>query len=183
MTQTQVAAIVYDPPEDVDGPLLACVAALEAEGVQVGGLLQQFGAPIGACKREMMLTVLPGRATIRLNDPRGPGVLGCTLDVDALTHAAVVLQATVRTRPDLLAVARFGKEEAAGGGLREELAEALLEGIPLLIGVRRSLLPAWQDFLGWPSIVLPPRAPALLAWARSVVAGAAERWVAASVAP
>ena len=169
------AAVIYDPEEDVDAPLAACVAALEAEGVRVGGLLQRLG---------VLLTVLPSRETIRLDDPRGPGVLGCTLDADALTRAAMALRVVARGRVDLLVVSRFGKEEAAGGGWRAELAEALLGGLPVIIGVRRVLLPAWQDFLGPDAPVLPPDVPALLAWLRSVgfQAASAPSCAAASIA-
>jgi hypothetical protein len=163
-----VAAVVYGPNDDVDTPMAACVAALEAQGVRVGGLLQRFGARIGPGKREMLLSVLPGRRTIRLNDPRGPGVLGCTLDADALASAAMALREMVRDRPEFVAISRFGKEEAAGGGIRNELADIVLDGIPLLIGVRRSLLPAWEAFVGGSGIRLAPQASALIDWARSV---------------
>jgi len=160
------AAVVHDPDDDADAAMAACAATLEAEGLRVGGLLQHFGAMIAPRKREMFVTVLPGRETIRLSDPRGPGVLGCTLDADALARAATALGAAVASRPDVLVVARFGKEEAAGGGLRGEIAEALLAGIPTIIGVRRTALDHWQAFLGASGSLLPPRAEALLAWAR-----------------
>src|SRR5208282_3932503 len=144
--------------------MAACADVLEAEGLRICGLLQRFGAPIAPGKREMLLTVLPGRETIRLNDRRGPGVIGCTLDADALTRAAMALRDAIRARPDLLIVARFGKEEAAGGGLRAELADALLDRVPLIIGVRRAVLPAWEDFLGAPAQLLPPNPRDVVEW-------------------
>ncbi|WP_449375321.1 DUF2478 domain-containing protein [Bosea thiooxidans] len=43
---------------------------------------------------------------------------------------------------------KFGKQEALGEGLRQEIAEAVMAGLPLLIAVRRDFLSAWRDFVG-----------------------------------
>jgi hypothetical protein len=163
------AAIVHDPNDAADAAMEACVGALESEGVRVAGLLQHFGVTIAPGKREMFVTVLPTRETIRLNDPRGPGVMGCTLDAGALARAAMALRESLAARPDLLMIARFGKEEAAGGGVRAEIAEALLAGIPTMIGVRRTALEQWQAFLGTSGTLLTPHPEAMLAWARAVL--------------
>jgi hypothetical protein len=84
--------------------------------------------------------------------------LGCILDTDALARAAVAFRRAALA-------SRFGKEEAAGGGMRAELAEALMSGIPVLVPVRRALLPAWRAFLGEPADELPPTTNAILHWA------------------
>jgi len=151
----------------VDAALSTVVAALSRDGRRVGGLLQRFGAPIAAAKREMLLQILPDGGTIRLNDPRGPGVQGCILDSDALARATMAFHDAARNRPDLLLASRFGKEEAAGRGLRMELAEVMIAGIPLLVPVRADLLSAWIAFLGGPGEVLAPLADAILAWSAS----------------
>jgi hypothetical protein len=163
----RTAAVVYGPGDDVDAALSAAVAKLIRDGRIVGGLLQRFGARVGPGKREMLLDVLPDGGTIRLNDPRGPGVQGCILDSDALARAAMAFRAAVANQPDLLLASRFGKEEVAGHGMRAELAEAMLAGIPLLVPVRANQLPDWIAFLGTPSEVLAPQADAILAWAAS----------------
>jgi hypothetical protein len=115
----------------------------------------------------MHLVVLATGARLRLDDPRGAAVQGCTLDADALTRAAMELRAAVRAAPNLLVVSRFGQQEAQGGGMRAEIAEALLSGIPVLVAVRASLLEKWEAFLGAPAAVVPPTEPAMAAWARS----------------
>ena len=162
--QWRCAAVVYGPGDDVDAALSAAVETLQRAGRRVGGLLQRFGARVGPDKREMLLQVLPGGAMIRLNDPRGSGVQGCILDTDALARAAMAFRQAALDRPDLLLAGRFGKEEAAGGGMRAEIAETLLAGVPLLVPVRADLLADWQAFLGAPAEVLPPDTAAILAW-------------------
>jgi Protein of unknown function (DUF2478) len=177
--QWRTAAVVFDRGDNVDAILATAVDALGRAGRTVGGLLQNFGAPIGPGKREMLLRVLPGTDMIPLNDPRGPGVQGCILDTGALARASVRFRQAAQARPDLLLANRFGKEEAAGGGLRADLAEALLAGIPLLVPVSAELLPAWHAFLGAPAEVLPPDVNAILAWSGfrgGRYAIAAEHW-------
>jgi hypothetical protein len=161
----RTAAVVYGPDDDVDAALAFSVDTLCRAGLTVGGLLQHFGEQISPGKREMLLRVLPGHETIRLNDPRGSGVQGCILDTDALARAGMAFRRAALARPDLLVASRFGKEEAAGGGMRAELAEALIAGVPVLVPVRTSLLPAWRDFLGEPTDELPPKTDAILTWA------------------
>jgi molybdate transport system ATP-binding protein len=166
-THFRTAAVVYGPGDDVDAALSLAVAELIRGGRHIGGLLQRFGAPVAPGKREMLLDVLPDGETIRLDDPRGPGVQGCILDSDALARAAMAFRAAVASHPDLLLASRFGKEEVAGHGMRAELAEAMLAGIPLLVPVRAIQLPDWIAFLGTPGEVLAPRAEAVLGWAAS----------------
>src|SRR3954469_24730680 len=50
---------------------------------------------------------------------------GCRLDPSGLADAAVWLREAVQSRPDMRFVNRFGRQEAAGQGLRSEIAEAV----------------------------------------------------------
>ena len=181
-THIRTAAIAYGPGDDADAALRSAVEILQKAGRSVAGLLQRFGAQIAPGKREMLLDIIPGHETIRLNDPRGSGVQGCILDTDALARAAMVFHAAMLSGPDLLVASRFGKEEVAGGGMRAELAEAMIAGIPVLVPMRIETLPAWNAFLGGPGEVLAPRADAILSWAGSQRVNApawADRWAAA----
>lgn len=163
----RAAAVVFTATDDVDAALAAAVATLRREGLRIGGLLQELGAPIGPRRHEMHLRVLATGVRLRLDDPRGPAVQGCTLDADALARAAMELRAAVRAEPDLLVVSRFGKQEAQGTGMRAEIAEAVLSGIPVLVAVKQSLLADWEAFLAAPAVVLPASEAAIVAWARA----------------
>ena len=49
---------------------------------------------------------------------------------------------------DLVVVNKFGKQEALGEGLRDEIAKAAMAGLPVLLAVRLDFLPAWRAFVG-----------------------------------
>lgn len=159
------AAVVFERSDDVDAAMSAAVAALREAGLSVGGLLQAFGPAIGPGRRRITLVVLASGERIRLDQPLGAEAQSCALDGDALARAAQALREAVQARPDLLVVSRFGKQEAQGGGMRAEIAEALLSGTPVLVAVNTSLRTEWERFLGAPSRVLPTRAEAIVAWA------------------
>ena len=167
-----VAAVVFDRGVDVDAVLGAAIGALRQEGVAVVGLLQSFGERLASGKRSMWLEDLGSGQRRRIDQPRGPGATGCTLDADALASAACDLRRALRAGGDLLVINRFGGSEASGGGLRAEITEALLGDTPLLIAVREDLLEAWESFLGAPAFRLPPQPEALLGWAEDMLAPA-----------
>jgi hypothetical protein len=168
-TLIRAVAVVYTREDDVDTALAAAVHAMSRAGGMIGGLLQSVGKQIAPGKREMLVRILPDGETICLSDPRGPGVQGCILNTDALAHAAVAFHRATLARPDLLLVNRFGKQEASGGGLRAELAEAIMADIPLLVPVRADMLSDWRNFLGERARELPPVTNAILDWAWPLV--------------
>ncbi|CAH2599541.1 conserved protein of unknown function [Rhodovastum atsumiense] len=168
----RVAAVVFSASDDVDAVLHAAVAALRGQGLRVGGLLQRLGAEIRPRKHEMLLEVLETGESIRLDAPRGTQTRACTLDTDALARAAMSLRAALQGRPDVLVVSRFGKQEATGSGMRDEIAEAVLSDIAVLVAVSDALLADWEAFLGGGGCVLPADGDAILQWAKSAVAPA-----------
>ncbi len=162
-----VAAVIFDRQQDVDLVLAGVVGALRGKGIAVAGQLQHFGARLPSGKRSMWLEDIATGTRRRLDNPRGTGALGCTLDADALTRAACDIRAAIARRPALLVVNRFGCSEAFGSGIRAEIAEALCLGLRTLIAVRADFLPDWEGFLGQPARTLPPEVPVILDWVRA----------------
>jgi len=76
-----------------------------------------------------------------------------------LAETEAGLRAALRARCDLLILARFP------GGLRAELAAALLSGTPMVVGVSEGRLAEWEGVLGATPRRVPPLPEALLAWA------------------
>jgi hypothetical protein len=113
----------------------------------------------------MWLEHVASGAMHRIDQPRGPGAGGCVLDTRGLLDAAADLRQVADSQADIAVVNRFGKSEAEGQGLRDEIAAIVLAGIPLLNAVRDDLLKAWEAFLGRPTVVLPADPAAIRDWA------------------
>jgi len=152
------AAIVYDDGVKVDGLMSTFARELVEAGVDARGIVQlppdAEGCGPGAL---MKLRDVATGEIIPLCQNLGPGAGGCRLDSSALAGAAVRLRLAASSPSDILFCSKFGKQEAAGGGMRAELAYAISERRTTLTAVKRSLLPAWNSFTGGQGTLLDHR--------------------------
>jgi hypothetical protein len=163
-SQNEIVGVVYDQSLDVDAVLSDAMELLRSRGIRVAGLVQEFGALTLGGKRSMYVRDISSGERVRLDFPRGRGASGCVLDPDALARAASLLRLAISSRPDVLMVNRFGRQEAEGHGLRSELAEAVCAGLPTVLAVGRSLLTDWEKFVGEPGHTLPAKPIEVALW-------------------
>jgi len=159
-----VGAIVFADGVDVDAVLAEVVGRLRGAGLVVAGLAQRFGSRGCDGKRAMWLDDLTSGEAYRIDQPLGPGASGCVLDEAALLGAAVVLRRVAEGAADVVVVNRFGKAEAAGRGLRDEIAAIVLVGTPVLIAGREDMKEAWEAFIGEGGASLESEVGAIVEW-------------------
>jgi len=70
-------------------------------------------------------------------------------------------------------VNKFGKQEGAGRGFVPVIAAALERGLPVLVGVNRLNLPAFEAFAGGLAEGLPADPALIASWAQARVLEAA----------
>jgi len=145
----KLAAVIYRSGEDDVDSLLATFAAdLIREGHRIGGIVQHNTK--GACgPRDLMRMVdlMTGRA-IPICQALGGGAVSCKLDPAGLADAAVSVSRAIAENVELVIVNKFSKQEAAGGGLRAEIAGAVVAGLPILAAVSDKVYDAWAEFTG-----------------------------------
>jgi hypothetical protein len=161
---TRVAAYCYDATDRAERTLARAIGCVRESGVSVGGLLQRAGDRLPNGKRQLWLEDIASGESVRLDEFRGAGSVACVLNTQALAQGAVQLRAAIDARPDLVMISRFGSVEAAGGGLRAEIAEAVCSGARVVIPVRAAFLGALTDFLGFCPVVLADDAEAIVGW-------------------
>jgi nucleoside-triphosphatase THEP1 len=157
------AAVIYRPEDDIDSLLAKFALDLKNSGVRVGGVVQLNERGPDGNKDVSILDLASGRR-IALFQKLGSGATSCRLDPAALAEASVALARAVADQADLVVVNKFSKQEAAGAGLRAELAEAILAGLPVLTGVSEQCLPAWTAFTGDRGTTLFCESPAIAGW-------------------
>jgi molybdate transport system ATP-binding protein len=143
-----LAAILYRPEDDVDALLADFASALLRNGERVGGIVQrnlkdEAGRPNGM----LVIDLMNGRE-ISICQPLGRGATACKLDPAGLAEASLAISRAIAEDAALIIVNKFSKQEAAGHGLRTELAEAIMAGGPVLTAVPEKCLDAWTDFTG-----------------------------------
>lgn len=142
-----LAYLIHD---DTDAnAALAALAQKIAPRLRLAGAVQHNIGGGQDCACDMELTILgrPG-TVIRISQSLGSGSQGCRLDSEALERAAGLAAGALAQGADLVIVNKFGKREAAGGGFRDLIGQALAGGIPVLTAVAPEILPAFLAFAG-----------------------------------
>lgn len=167
--ELRIAAILFgrDDDVDIDGLLADVVARLQRDGYDVTGILQSAVRIDPDAKPSVGVREIRDGWQLPILENRGLHSRGCRLDPVAITEVARRLDAGLDRGADLVVVNRFGKAEAEGGGLRPVLERAFVEGIAVLVAVRRDFTEQWEAFHGGMAEMLAPDADAVLGWCRT----------------
>jgi molybdopterin-guanine dinucleotide biosynthesis protein A len=158
------AGTVVLPHRHAAHALLADFAArLRAQGVAVAGLLQEGSKSAGDAPDAITLADLNTgeRFAIMLSEACAGS---CAVDPSAVAAASAVLRRAIARPGALILVNKFGPLEAEGGGLADEMLQAMAGALPLLTTVSVNRLDAWLRFTGGMCELLPPDPAALAAW-------------------
>ena len=163
----QLAAILYEDAATVEALMQRFAEALQAAGVDVCGVIQLPPTAAG-CGPEapMCLRDLRSGAVTRICQDLGRDATGCRLDTAAMAAVAARLRQQAETPSDIIFISKFGKQEAAGAGFRDEIAHAVQEGRTVITAVKHSLLPDWLQFTGGIGTVLEAQPWVLQDWWR-----------------
>ena len=146
---------------------------LAARGVRLAGVVQsnQPCADDHAC--DMDLRLLPAGPMIRISQSLGAGSRGCRLDTAGLEQAVGLTGPELERAPDLLMINKFGKHEAEGRGFRPLIGEALLRGIPVILGVNGTNHAAFDAFSDGAAQAVAADPASLDAWFARIAAARA----------
>lgn len=169
MTTTILAAVIYEDGIYPDRAIAEAIAPLEDRGIPLAGAIQVPAENVdGRHPCDMLLKDLASGDVTAIAEHRGKHAAGCRLDVGLLTEIGEGVQSSLQDgEPRLLVVNKFGKIEAAGGGLRGAIAEAAGLGIPVLVGVPARNLDSWRAFAGSLATELPVDRRAIGHWLAS----------------
>jgi hypothetical protein len=164
LTESRIGVVVFDRASRPDAVLRQVVSDLKSMGLHVGGLLQDGQSGNASRCGTLFLEDIETGRRIQAFEMRGSGTRGCRLDFSSLAQAGGWLRAAIEGRPDILFVNRFGRQEAAGRGLRDEIAAAIATGLPVVIAVGKELLPEWHSFAGPEFTQFPADPNRIAAW-------------------
>ncbi|WP_431285066.1 DUF2478 domain-containing protein [Humitalea sp. 24SJ18S-53] len=143
-----VTALVYADSALADQALRQAVRQFEAAGRRLAGVVQRDTPRAGRTGCDMTLEELSTGTAIEISQDRGPHARGCRLDLGEMTRAIQLASMAFRGSPDLLVLNKFGKTEVEGGGFRALIAEAIDQGVPVLIAVPYRNIDPWRAFVG-----------------------------------
>lgn len=164
MNTPLIAAVVYRPDDPLEALLDEVARSLAMRGVRLGGVIQHALPAIDGQACGMQLENLETGECFPLSQDLGTGSVACRLDADALARGAVAVRTAVAHRVELVIINKFGAQEAVGAGLRDDMAQAVATGIPVLTAVAARFAADWKIFTGDDCALLPPQLDAVLAW-------------------
>ena len=164
MSAHAIAAVVYKPTDNIEALLAQAARALAERGVRLGGVLQHDLPNIIDDPCAMQLENLETGESIPLSQDLGRGSVSCRVDPDALARGSVAVRGAIGRGVDLVIINKFGAQEVSGAGLRDEMGETVMAGLPLLTAVGERFLPEWKAFTGNEGALLPPTLEAILHW-------------------
>ena len=134
--------------------LFLALARRWAASLRLAGVVaEDHGLADRACNAGFLRRLGSGERFAMFDD-LGPGTRACHLDGAGVLAAAAAVRRDIAAGCDLVVLSKFGKLEAAGGGLRDAFTAAIEAGVPILTTVGRSAMPAWQAFAapGWTAV-------------------------------
>lgn len=155
---------------DTDLMLQRLADDLAARGIRTCGTVQINSERADAGPCDMDIRVLPGGPILRISQALGTEARGCRLDPAVLEQAVGLCEAELALGADILIVNKFGKHEAEGRGFRLLIAQALEQGVPVLVGLNRLSREAFEAFSGGIAVGLAPTDRALRDWAGAALA-------------
>ena len=167
----QLAYVMTTERGATDRLLTALAERLAAQGVRTAGIVQTNTECYDNKLCDMDVRVLPDGETIRISQSLGEGARGCRLNPEALERAVGLVTSALNATPapQVLIVNKFGKHEADGRGMRPLIGEALAMGLPVVCGVNRMNVAAFESFAEGVSQEAAPDLDALVAWVAAAI--------------
>lgn len=157
---------VFGKSDKADRPLSEFVQELMTHGHRVVGLIQtrlgDGGAAVGVLPTRETIPLAPGPDTLSDSSRSGP----CDL-----RSAAARIDPLIESGADLLVINRFGRLEAEGAGLIDEIAHALRLDIPVVVAVPDFRFSEWLSFCSGMGIKLSCRDDSLRNWWNAMIVG------------
>jgi hypothetical protein len=145
--------------------LLASFAArVKTQGFKVAGLVEVATRCDESGCGQLAVRDLSTGDLIPISQNLGPGSTACNLDPGGLAAACAAVERAIASGADLVVLSKFGKQEAARGGLYDAFRAAFAAGLPIATAVSPAVAHDWLAFVGEYSEFVDAATDSLDAW-------------------
>jgi hypothetical protein len=163
MDATKKIVVVQGPGPVVQVLFRTLAERWRGEARVVGAIAEDHDLPDRSCTAGYLRSLADG-ARYPIFQDLGRGSQTCHLAGDGAVEAAAAVAKDIEMGCDLVILSKFGKLEAAGGGLREAFAAAIEAGVPVLTSVALSQAAPWESFAAPLFTPIPADVSEIEAW-------------------
>ncbi|HMK78255.1 MAG TPA: DUF2478 domain-containing protein [Xanthobacteraceae bacterium] len=145
----------------------AFVSRWHASARIVGVIEENHGLGERTCNGGYLRSIASGELFPLFQD-LGSQSTACHLEGSGATSASAAIARDIAAGCDLVLLSKFGKLEAARGGLASAFAAAIEAGVPVLTAVSPAFSEKWAQFAAPLFTPLPADAAVLDAWWRAI---------------
>jgi hypothetical protein len=161
---SHIAALRGAPSEAIQDILARFGEERKREGLRVVGVVEVSRCESkGFCKRLAVRDLASGEL-IEISQDLGSGSTACNLDPGGLANACQSVERAISEGGDVVVLSKFGKLEAARGGLCDAFRAAIMADLPIITAVSSIFSEYWLHFAGSLSNDVAPAMDALDAW-------------------
>lgn len=160
----RIAALQGAPGVAIQNVLAGFAQRLARGGLRVAGVVEISRCDdAGACKSLSVKDIVSGE-TFSISQNLGAGSQACNLDPGGLAKACALVEQAVAAGADVVVLSKFGKLEAARGGLCDAFRAAMLADVPVITTVSQHATEDWNSFAGPLAEFIDASVEALDAW-------------------
>lgn len=161
----KTAVLFSDSPASND--LFATFAdRVLSDGAKAGGIVQEMNSRTGGKLGSIDAIEIDTNRRIPIKTPHlpttEPGT--CLLEVSKLAECSSAITRAISGDFDIVIIEKFGRQEAKGEGLLDEIMAALVSDTPAIIALPESYLNEWNHMTGGEIEIIPADINAMLAW-------------------
>ena len=161
---SRIAALRGAPSEAIQDMLAQFVEERKREGLRVAGVVEVSRCESrGGCKSLAVRDLASGEL-IEISQDLGARSTACNLDPGGLAKACESVERAISEGADVVVLSKFGKLEAARGGLCDAFRAAIMADLSIVTAVSPIFLGDWLHFAGSLSNDVAPTMDALDAW-------------------
>lgn len=160
----RIAAVRGAPSFLIQGTLFAFARQLQNQGLRVAGVVEVSSCTDEERCKSLSIQNLASGETYPITQKLGAGSEACNLDPSGLALACGFIEDAIQGGVDIVVLSKFGKLEAARGGLCDAFRAAMMADIPVITAVSPPVAGEWDRFAGDLSQFVDAHVKALTAW-------------------
>jgi nucleoside-triphosphatase THEP1 len=160
----RIAAVQGASSPLLQGTLFSFAQHLRDRGLRVAGVVEiSLCGDEGRCKSLSVRDLASGE-TYPISQKLGAGSEACNLDPGGLALACGVIEDAIHRGVDVVVLSKFGRLEAARGGLCDAFRAAMMADVPVITAVSPPVVEDWDRFAGKLAQSVDARVDALAEW-------------------